>query len=148
MDDGSRVPVQCAGARVIRLDTNSGVPTALNVGISEARGDYLFLTALDDDILDDSLFFKAGCAFHTWPGAAFWTGRSAWMDTTSGVGWVAGDMGPGSRYFTPTETAHLLRQGRFAAQGNTCVWDARAGTVAEMAGRSGPGTGRHSGCRA
>jgi len=113
----SKLPV-----RGIRLPQNAGVPTALNRGIEAATGDYLFLTALDDDILDDSLFFKAGCQFHTYPNAGFWTGLSAWMDMASGAGWVAGDMGKDPGFITPHEVGQRMRAGTFVAQGNTCVW--------------------------
>lgn len=106
-----RLAASCPRLRVVALDRNGGAIHALNRGLREARGDYVYFGAADD--LTKPGLFKATldmAARH--PEAAFASAEAEIMDMDTGSVGRRPPVRPShhARHFTPHEVAGIFQR--------------------------------------
>lgn len=129
VDDGSTVDTEHlkraeheGHIKLITLGRNMGVPSACNAGICAAKNEYIFLTALDDELINVNTFALAADAFSKYPCAAYVTFVSQYVEERTGLVWSSPIMSPEPTYYSPEKVLTMLETGGFAAQGQTCVY--------------------------
>jgi glycosyltransferase involved in cell wall biosynthesis len=98
--------------RSIKLASNQGAIAAINIGIGEARGQYLAMVAADD-FVEANLIEILHAALLAAPGAAFASGEVKVVDLARGI--HLGYRPPArpsfvERYFSSNQTASLLKR--------------------------------------
>lgn len=107
----------------IRNDCNLKVPETCNRGVDACSGDHVFLTAADDDLIDSGAFARAEDAFANWiDDAAFWCTPSWFLNMDTGIGWHGGQMFNSMRWVPNYGAENMMKDGTYAAQGQTMVW--------------------------
>jgi glycosyltransferase involved in cell wall biosynthesis len=120
VDDGStddsaavlkRLSSNVPTLRVIALEQNHGAIFALNRGLAEARGDYVYFGAADDVTLP-GLFARMLEALGRFPQAAFACGEGVVLDTDTGEVSYRPPVRPANRttFLPPAEVARSLRR--------------------------------------
>jgi glycosyltransferase involved in cell wall biosynthesis len=99
--------------RLVRNERNLGVVANVNRGIDQARGDYVFSAAADDEIVP-GFFEKSLSLLAKHPQAALSCTIGDYREADTGVNWHWG-VGVADRptYFTPAELVEVERKGRF-----------------------------------
>jgi glycosyltransferase involved in cell wall biosynthesis len=95
--------------RLIRHRQNRGAPAALNTGLSEAKGDFIYFAAADDFVLG-SFFSVATAALTQYPEAAYFCGNVVLVDQNDDIIGFRPLMQPGhaARYISATEACTLI----------------------------------------
>jgi glycosyltransferase involved in cell wall biosynthesis len=120
VDDGSsddsiavleRLSDEISSLRMISLAKNQGVMPALNRGLAEARGDYVYFGAADDVTLP-GLFARMLEAMERFPHAAFACGEAIVVDTSTGEAGYRPPVRPanGLTFFSPEAVARSFRR--------------------------------------
>jgi glycosyltransferase involved in cell wall biosynthesis len=120
VDDGStddsiavleRLSDEIPSLRLISLGKNQGVMPALNRGLAEARGNYVYFGAADDVTLP-GLFARMIEAMDRFPQAAFACGEAVVVDTNTGEARYRPPVRPanGLTFFSPEAVAHSFRR--------------------------------------
>jgi len=101
---------QYPGVRVFRNEKNRGVNFTLNRGIELARGEYVLLSAADDEVMP-GIFEKSLRLLAEHPGVGLSCGISEWREKFSGLTWhMPPKLADRPSHFSPDEMIGLGRQ--------------------------------------
>lgn len=104
-----------------RNEKNMGVLFTVNRGIDLARGDYVFLSSADDEILPGFLE-KSLAVLAQHPQAGLSCTIGDWREQATGLNWYMGvGMAETPSYLSPQRMLELERQGRFFIPGHTTI---------------------------
>lgn len=119
--------------RLVRLPTNRGAIAALNRGLAEARGRYVYFAAADD-LTKPGLFAAMVASLDRHPQAAFACCEAMVLDTDSGEIGYRPVIRPSNveSFFAPEDVAALLRHSDNWIQSGTAL--ARRDAVVEAGG--------------
>jgi hypothetical protein len=107
---------------VVRLDANSGVNQAANLGLSLVRSECVAIVAADDLLLPD-FAARALAALAAHPGAAFcFSDPAELLDDAGTIRSIPLYLAPSTRAFSPLELCRLLRRNFFTFQSNSIVY--------------------------
>ncbi len=111
------------GLRIIRQQPNAGVVATLARGLREARGEYVYMAASDDEARP-ALFARGVAALEAHPEAALAAGEAVLRGPDGAVLGLRPPILPARerRYLSPTETAALLRRADHFIVSVAVVW--------------------------
>lgn len=108
--------------RVLSNERNSGVAVTLNRGLRQARCDYVFFGAADDEVRPE-LFERSICILQAHPKAGLCSGICEWRCSSTGLTWQMGAGMPRQAcYLSPGEMVALARNGRLAISAQATVF--------------------------
>jgi glycosyltransferase involved in cell wall biosynthesis len=107
--------------KVHRNDHNRGVVYTLNRGAELARGDYLLLSAADDEVLP-GLFEKSLRLLAEYPQAGLCCSVCEWRYVDSGLSWhMAVGMADRPTFYSPDELVQVGRRGKLAISSSSVI---------------------------
>lgn len=116
------IRAQHPALRVLVNEQNQGVNVTMNRGLAEARGEYVFFTAADDEV-KPQLLERSLELLRQHPQAGVSSGLCEWRCRSTGLSWQMGTGMPRRPgYLSPAEMVTLGRQGRLIISGPSAVF--------------------------
>ncbi len=106
--------------RLHRNEQNRGVNYNLNLGLKEAKGDFIFFPAADDEVMP-GLFEKSMRLLAEHPQAGLSCAIAEWRETFSGLTWHMGAaMAERPSFFSPDEMVRLGQRRKLYIVASNC----------------------------